>query len=74
MVGHKRLILAVDKADKTREAIRKIIVDFFKDLGFKDDDIIFVDRKEFGEDKDGLDQVQYFVGLNNFLTIVLRIP
>ena len=55
MVGHKRLILAVDKADKTREAIRKIIVDFFKDLGFNDDDIIFVDRKEFGEDKDGVD-------------------
>ena len=50
MVGHKRLILAVDKADKTREAIRNIIVDFFKNLGFTDNDIIFIDRTEFISD------------------------
>ena len=59
MVGHKRLIIAIDKADKTREAIRKIIVDFFKNLKFTDDDIIFVDREEFGEDKDGVDQTKF---------------
>ena len=48
MVGHKRLIVTIDKADKTRDAIRKIMVDFFKDyLRFTDDDIIFIDNNEF---------------------------
>ena len=56
MVGHKKIIFSIDKADKTRDAIRKVIIDFFKNnLGFKDDDIIFVDRTEFGEYKDGND-------------------
>ena len=56
MVGHKKIIFTIDKADKTRDAIRKVLIDFFKnDLGFTDDDIIFVDRTEFGEDKDGND-------------------
>ena len=55
MVGHKRLIVTIDKADKTRDAIRKIMVDFFKDyLRFTDDDIIFIDRTEFGKDENGL--------------------
>lgn len=50
MVGHKRLIFTIDKADKTREAIRTVTIDFFKNtLGFKDDDIIFIDRNEFCE-------------------------
>jgi hypothetical protein len=44
------LIFAIDKADKAREAIRTVVVDFFKkSLGFTHDDIIFVDRNEFGE-------------------------
>ena len=48
LVGHKRLIFTIDKADKTREAIRKVIVDFYiTKLGFTQDDIIFVDRNEF---------------------------
>ena len=53
MIGHKRLIFTIDKDDKTREAIRKIIIDFFKNyLGFKDEEIIFIDRTEFGRDQD----------------------
>ena len=48
MVGHKILIYAIEKADKTREPTRKVAVDFFKTyLGFTDDEIIFVDRMEF---------------------------
>jgi hypothetical protein len=42
------LIFTIDKADKTREAIRAVLVDFFKkNLGFTHDEIIFVDRNEF---------------------------
>ena len=53
LVGHKRLIYAIDKADKTMEATRKITTDFMiKHLGFTNDDIIFIDRTEFGLDKD----------------------
>ena len=38
----------IDKADKTREPTRKLTIDFFKNtLGFKDANIIFVDRNEF---------------------------
>ena len=49
LVGHKILVYAIDKADKTREPIRKVAVDFFKTyLGFNDNEIIFVDRMEFG--------------------------
>jgi hypothetical protein len=48
LVGHKRLIYAIDKSDKTRDATRKVVIDFFKSkLGFTQDDIIFVDRNEF---------------------------
>ena len=36
-----------------RKEIRKIVIDFFKNmLGFKDDDIILIDRDEFIEEKD----------------------
>ena len=50
MIGHKILIYAIDKADKTREATRKLVTNFFKiTLGFKDVNIIFVDRSEFIE-------------------------
>ena len=42
------MIYTIDKADKKREPIRKIAIEFFKqELGFKDGDIILVDRNEF---------------------------
>ena len=42
------MIYVINKADKTKEPIRKLTVDFFKgSLGFTDDDIIFVDETEF---------------------------
>ena len=48
LVGHKILVYAIDKADETREPIRKATIDFFKTyLGFTDNEIIFVDRMEF---------------------------
>ena len=48
VIGHRMMIYTIDKADKTREPIRKITIEFFKqELGFKDGDIIFVDRNEF---------------------------
>ena len=48
LIGHKRLVYAIDKADQAREPIRKATIDFFKTyLGFTDDEIIFVDRTEF---------------------------
>ena len=48
LVGHKRMIYVINKADKTKEPIRKLTFDFFKgSLGFTDDDIIFVDETEF---------------------------
>ena len=48
VIGHRMMIYTIDKADKKREPIRKIIIEFFKqELGFKDGDIIFVDRNEF---------------------------
>ena len=48
VIGHRMMIYTIDKADKKREPIRKITIEFFKqELGFKDGDIIFVDRSEF---------------------------
>ena len=48
VIGHKIMMYMIDKADKTREPTRKLTVDFFKNiLGFKDANIIFVDRNEF---------------------------
>ena len=52
VIGHKMMIYTIDKSDKTREPIRKLTIDFFEqELGFKDHNIIFVDRMEFGEDQ-----------------------
>ena len=60
MIGHRKMIYTIDKADKKREPIRKITIDFFKqELGFKDSDIFFVDRNEF-------------LGCNNILFPVFR--
>ena len=48
VIGHRIIMYIIDKADKTREPTRKFTVDFFKNtLGFKDKNIIFVDRSEF---------------------------
>ena len=48
VVGHKRIVYAIDAADKTREPTRKATIKFFKTyLGFTDDEIMFVDRTEF---------------------------
>ena len=52
LIGHKRIIYAIDKADKTKEPTRKVTTDFFKEfLGFTDDEIIFVDKSEFKENE-----------------------
>ncbi len=48
LVGHKRKVYTIDRADTSREATRKVTIDFFKTyLGFTYDEIIFVDRNEF---------------------------
>jgi hypothetical protein len=48
LVGHKRIVYTIDRADRSREETRKVTIDFFKTyLGFTDDEIIFVDRSEF---------------------------
>ena len=48
LVGAKRMIYAINKSDKDKEAVRKITTDFFIDtLGFKKEDILFVGRKQF---------------------------
>ena len=60
LVGHKRIVYTIDIADTSREATRKVTIDFFKTyLGFTDDEIIFVDRSEFEEDKDGNDKTKF---------------
>ena len=47
LIGHKRMIYVIDKADKTKKLTRKVTTDFFKNsLGFTDDDILFVDDSE----------------------------
>ena len=54
VVGHKRMVYAIDIADKTREPTRTATIDFFKTyLGFTDDEIMFVNRDEF-EKIDGI--------------------
>jgi hypothetical protein len=59
LVGHKRLIYAIDKTDMTKENIRKLTVDFFKiELGFTDEEIIFIDRNAFGK-IDGVLQTKF---------------
>ena len=53
------MIYTIDKSDKTREPIRKLTIDFFEqELGFKDHNIIFVDRNEFNQ-IDGVWQTKF---------------
>jgi hypothetical protein len=61
LVGHKVLVYAIDKADQTRESIRKVTIGFFKTyLGFNDDEIIYVDRNELiGDFKNGIYQTKF---------------
>ena len=48
MIGHKRLFYAIDLADKSREATRNKVKDFLKDwIGFKENEIEFIDRTKF---------------------------
>ena len=55
------IIYSIDKADNTKEPARKVTIDFFKQvLGFKDENIIFVDRSEFiGDFKNGIYQTKF---------------
>ena len=49
LIGHKKMIYVIDKANKTNEPTRKVTTDFFKNtLGFTDNDIIFIDLSEVG--------------------------
>ena len=61
VIGHRIMMYVIDKADKTREPTRKLTVDFFKNtLGFKDANIIFVDRNEFiGDFKNGIYETKF---------------
>ena len=53
------MIYTIDKADKTREPVRKLTINFFKnELGFKDEQIVIVDRNEF-EEIDGVNQTKF---------------
>ena len=55
VVGHKRLIYAIDVANKTMDLMRNQVTDFFKNyLGFLQSEIEFVDRTKFYEDEDGV--------------------
>jgi hypothetical protein len=55
VVGHKRIIYAIDIADKTREPVRHYFIDFFmKYLGFERDNIIFVNRSNFFKNQAGV--------------------
>ncbi len=59
MIGQKILIYSIDKADKKRKKTRNIVTKFFKNtLGFKDENIVFVDRTEF-EYKNGVYQPKF---------------
>ena len=51
VVGHKRLIYAIDLAEKTMDSTRNQVTDFFKNyLGFLQSEIEFVDRTNFYKD------------------------
>jgi hypothetical protein len=53
-VGAVRMIYAIDKDDNSREKTRQKTIDFFKtSLGFKDSDILFINRSEF-EKREGI--------------------
>ena len=48
MIGHKRIIFAIDEANASLAATRKVFTQFFKEvIGFEEKEIIFVDRSEF---------------------------
>ena len=56
VVGQKRLIYAIDAADKSKESLRELTKNFFKDeLDFKESEIQFVDRTHFYKDQAGID-------------------
>ena len=60
VVGHKRLIYAIDLADKTMDSTRKKVTDFFKNyLGFLQSEIEFVDRTKFCQDEGGVWQTKF---------------
>ena len=72
------MVYAIDKADKTREPNRKVTVDFFKTyLGFTDNEIIFVDRMEFGK-IDGVNQTKFSAEttkrMNDFARSIFKDP
>jgi hypothetical protein len=53
------LIYTIEKADKTRDSTRNVTINFFKDvLGFKDENIFFIDRNEFIE-TDGQESTKF---------------
>ena len=53
IIGHKRMIYAIDREDRTREPMRRLLIDFFKKhLGFSKNDIFFIDRNEFEQIKE----------------------
>ena len=63
--------MTIDKDDKTREPQRNIIIEFFKkSLGFKEEDIILIDRTEFDFNEDGELQPNFsaetFEAIKNF--------
>ena len=57
------IIYTIDKTDRRKEktAVRILTIDFFKEvLGFKDENIIFVDRNEFiGDSKKRMYQTKF---------------
>ena len=60
MVGQKRLIYAIDAADKSKESLRELTKNFFKDeLDFKESEIQFVDRTHFYKDQAGVWQTKF---------------
>ncbi len=60
VVGQKRLTYAIDFADKSRESVRKLTKDFFKDeLGFTENEIEDVDRNNFYVDQDQIVKTKF---------------
>ena len=56
VVGQKRLIYAIDAADKSNESSRELTKNFFmNELEFKESEIQFVDRTHFDYDQAGID-------------------
>ena len=56
VVGHKRLIYAIDLDDNTRDSTRNEVTNFFKNyFGFLQSEIEFVNRTNFYLDVDRVD-------------------